>query len=93
MAIAMLHTPQSMTRAQYDDAIKRLDAAGASAPPGRLYHVCFGTEPTLRVFDIWESREAFDAFGQTLVPILQEVGLNYQDQVIEISEVQNIIQG
>ena len=70
MAIALVFTPASMTAAHYDDVIKRLEAAGAGAPPGRLYHVCFGSGDRLRVVDVWESQETFDAFGRTLMPIL-----------------------
>src|SRR5919198_3284472 len=39
-----------------------LDAAGSGAPPGRLYHACVGSGDQLRIFDVWESREALDDF-------------------------------
>ena len=41
MAITVIFTPRSMDARQYDEIIKRLENAGASAPAGRLYHVCF----------------------------------------------------
>jgi hypothetical protein len=28
------------------------------------------------VYDVWESQETFDAFGQTLMPILAELGVD-----------------
>jgi hypothetical protein len=31
-----------MTAAQYDEIIRRLEAAGAGAPEGRLYHASYG---------------------------------------------------
>ena len=30
----------------------------------------------INVFDVWESQEAFDAFGATLMPILTELGVD-----------------
>jgi hypothetical protein len=43
------------------------------------------------VFDVWESEESFDAFGQTLMPILAELGIDPGQP--QVSEVHNIIQG
>jgi hypothetical protein len=91
MAITVLVTPLSMNASQYDEALKQLENAGASTPQGRLYHVCFGTGNNLRVLDVWESQETFNAFGQTLIPILQRVGVDPGQP--EISEVHNTIQG
>lgn len=36
----------------------------------------FGPPEALMVFDIWDSPEAFEAFGVTLMPILAEVGVD-----------------
>ncbi len=91
MAITLLFTPPSMDAKQYDEIIKRLENAGASAPAGRLYHVCFGTGSSLRVLDVWASQDAFNAFGQTLMPILQQLGVDPGQP--EVTEVHNIIQG
>jgi hypothetical protein len=91
MAITMIFTPHPFDARQYDEAIKRLESAGASAPPGRLYHVCFGTGANLRVVDVWESQDAFNAFGQTLLPILQQLGVDPGQP--EVAEVHNIIKG
>ena len=88
MARALLFAPRSMTAEQNDESIRRLESAGAGAPPGRRYHVCFGTGTNLRILDIWDSQEAFD---QTLMPILQQVGLDPGQP--EIAEVHNIIAG
>jgi hypothetical protein len=33
------------------------------------------SDGTIQVFDIWDSHEEFEAFGQTLVPILAELGV------------------
>jgi hypothetical protein len=89
MAIAVVFTPQSMTVAQYHEIIKRLEEAGAGAPKGRLYHVCYGSSEQLQVTDVWESVETFERFGQTLMPILQQMGLDPGQP--NINPIHNII--
>ena len=69
MALGLYSSPSSFTPARYDDAISRLKAAGAGAPAGRLYHVALEANGLIQVFDIWDSQESFEAFGQTLLPI------------------------
>ena len=76
MAIAVYFHPESMGASQYDEIINKLDAAGAGKPAGRVHHSCFGPAEKLMVYDVWDSQESFDAFGQTLMPILGEVGVD-----------------
>lgn len=45
----------------------------------------------INVFDVWESQEAFDAFGATLMPILGELGVDPGTPVT--MPVHNVIQG
>jgi hypothetical protein len=91
MAITAGFTPQSMDSSQYDEIIRRLEAAGVGAPAGRLHHVCYGEGSNLRVLDIWESEEALRTFGETLMPILQSVGVDPGQP--EINAVHNTIAG
>lgn len=91
MSLVLRFAPQGMTAAKYDEVIRRLEQAGAGSPAGRLYHVCFGDKNNLRVSDIWDSRESFERFGQTLRPILEELGIDSGEP--EIIEVHNIIEG
>jgi hypothetical protein len=91
MALGMYFTPSSFTPAQYDDAISRLKAAGAGAPAGRRYHVALEANGLIQVLDVWDSQESFEAFGQTLLPIMAELGADPgQPQVMP---VHNIIEG
>jgi hypothetical protein len=76
MAIAIYLNPPSMNAAQYDEVMSRLDAAGAGAPTGRLYHVCFGSGDKLQLFEIWESQEDFGKSIETTMPILKQMGLD-----------------
>jgi hypothetical protein len=91
MAVVLRATTPGFTAAKYDELVKKLEAAGAGSPAGRQYHVCFGDTDNLRVSDIWESREAFEKFGETLRPIMQEMGIAAPQ--IEFFEVHNIIEG
>ena len=91
MAIGMYFTESGFSVDQYDEAIKRLDAAGAAAPEGRTYHVALETDGEINVFDIWESQEAFDAFGAALMPILTELGVNPGTPMV--AQVHNVIVG
>ena len=91
MAVVLRFTPQGITAAKYAETVKRLEQAGAGAPAGRLYHVCFGDNEDLRVSEIWDSVESFERFGETLRPILEEIGFDPGDP--EIVEVHNIIEG
>ena len=90
MAIVLRFAPQGMTAAKYDECTKRLEQAGVGAPAGRLYHVCFGDAENLRVSDIWDSTESFERFGQILRPIMQELGIEGEPEILE---VHNIVEG
>ena len=91
MPYAFHFSPTSMTEADYDELVRRLEEAGAGKPPGRMYHVCYGSGDRLAIFDVWDTPESFMAFGQTLIPIMREMGLPPADP--EVVEVHNILTG
>ena len=76
MAIGVYFSPAAMSAAQYDECIKLLRKAGVGNPAGRSYHASFGPKDKLMVFDVWTSQAAFDKFGKTLMPILQQLGID-----------------
>ena len=53
-------------------------------------HVLFGTEGNLKVSEIWDSPEQLQAFGDRLMPILADVGIEFSGDP-EIFEVHNIV--
>jgi hypothetical protein len=67
---------------QFEETHRCLADAGAAQPEGRLHHSCIGDEGNLMVYDIWESPDAFQAFGATLMPILAEIGVDPGDPAI-----------
>jgi hypothetical protein len=91
MAIVLRATTPGFTAAKYDELVRKLEAAGAGSPAGRIYHVAFGDPENLRVSDIWTSREAFEQFGATLGPIMKEIGIGPAE--FEFFEVHNTIEG
>src|SRR5207244_3080981 len=91
MAVGYYFAPQSMSAQQYDEVLKRLEAAGQGSPTGRQYHVSFYEGDKLRVFDVWDSKESFEKFGQTLMPILNEVGIDAGEPMV--AEVHKVITG
>jgi hypothetical protein len=92
MAIGMYFKPQSFSKENYDEAIRRLEQAGAGAPPGRTHHFAFiGPEGGVEVFDVWENQESFEAFGETLVPIMGELGSDPGEPYV--AEIHNVVIG
>ena len=76
MAIGVYFAPGALSAEKYDECIKLLRKAGAGSPPGRSYHAAFGPKDKLMVFDVWTSQAAFEKFGKTLMPILQQLGID-----------------
>ena len=77
MALAFYFAPKPpMSAAQYDECTRLLRKAGGGHPRGRVYHASFGSPESVAVFDIWTSQAAFDAFGKTLMPIMQQMGVD-----------------
>jgi hypothetical protein len=75
MSILVRFAPASLTATQYDEAIAKLEEAGIMPADGLEVHVCFGSDPNLRVSEIWESEDQWKAFGEKLMPVLAEVGI------------------
>jgi hypothetical protein len=72
MSIVVRYQPNNVNKQQYDAVRKQLQDDGNWPPPGCEMHVCFGSEDNIRVSEIWESREQFQSFGQTLQPLLEQ---------------------
>jgi hypothetical protein len=77
MSIVVRFNPTNLTTEKYDESVRRLEEAGAWPPDGLDYHVFFGPEGNMRVSEIWDSREQLEAFGQVLMPILAEQGMEF----------------
>jgi hypothetical protein len=91
MALGIYITASGFTPEKYDSTTEQLAQAGQGAPDGRRYHVALETDGDIQVFDIWESQAAFDAFGETLLPILSDAGIELNPPMI--ATVHNVIEG
>jgi hypothetical protein len=85
MSILVRFTPPSLTSSDYDETISKLEGQGDFPPDGLDLHVCFGSDGSLKVSEIWDSQEKFEAFGERLMPVLEDAGIEPgQPEVIEI---------
>jgi hypothetical protein len=88
MSILVRFTPASLTTDQYDQTITKLEEQGDFPPDGLDYHVCFGTDGELKVSEIWDSEEQLQAFGERLMPVLSDAGIDPgEPQLIPIHRV------
>ncbi len=71
-----------MTAKQYDQTWTDLRAAGQANPKGLLNHFGAHNGNDWLVVDVWESAEAFNKFGETLLPILSKNGVAKAEPVV-----------
>jgi len=85
--VAVFQSP-SLTQERYEESVAKL-AGGKSrmeSPAdwpvdGLLAHVAGQGANGFRVVDVWESEEAFQRFGNALMPVLQEIGVQGEPEV------------
>ena len=90
MSVLVRFTPTNLTKEKYDESLRRLKEAGEFPPDGMDYHLALGADGSMRVSEIWDSREQMQAFGDRLIPILTDIGIEFSGEP-EIVEVHNII--
>ena len=76
MSVLVRFAPSNATTEQYDESIRRLEDSGDFPPDGLEYHVCFLSDGSVRVSEIWDSMEQFQTFGERLMPILADLGID-----------------
>ena len=85
--VAVFQSP-GFTRDQYDESVRRLTGGKerVESPSdwpveGLLAHVAGEGPNGFRVVDVWESEDAFSRFGETLMPVLQEIGVEGEPEI------------
>ena len=73
-----IYFPASAITAEQHNAVDEKVSAGGP-PAGMKLHSAFQEGDKLAMFDVWESKEAFEAFGAKLMPVLKEMGLELSD--------------
>ena len=83
MPIVAVFQAPSLTREMYEETVRKLTGGKKSRMetladwpvPGLLMHAAGQSATGFRVVDVWESEEAFRKFGEKLMPIMKEVGV------------------
>jgi hypothetical protein len=91
MAVGFYFAHGGFTPDKYASVLKQLEAAGAGTPKGRTLHVALESDGEIQVFDIWESQKDFEAFGETLLPILAAADVTLNEPMV--ATVHNTIKG
>ena len=91
MSIVVRFHPTNVTKEKSTTACAEWSRQG-SGPirRGLEVHVLFGSDDNLTVSEIWSSREEFQAYGEKLMPILTDIGIEFSAEP-EVFEVQNLI--
>lgn len=84
--VAVFQSP-SLTQEQYEESVRRITGGKSLESPddwpveGLLAHIAGQGESNFRVVDVWESEDAFRRFGERLMPVLKEIGVEGQPEI------------
>jgi hypothetical protein len=88
VAVVIFHQGPGLTQESYEEAVRRLtggksrlESAADWPAEGLLVHTAGEAAGGFCVIDVWESEEAVRRFAETLMPILQEVGIEAEPQI------------
>jgi hypothetical protein len=88
MSVLVRFTPVSISEDQYDQSVSRLQEMGEWLPDGMQSHTCFRDGGGLAVVEVWDSPEQARTFGEKLMPMLAEIGIDPGEP--EINDVYNV---
>jgi hypothetical protein len=88
--LARFTAAPNVTTEQYDETIRRLEKSGDWLPDGLEFHVAFESDGNFRVSEIWDSQKQLDAFGERLMPVLKDVGIELTGKP-EVLEIHNML--
>jgi hypothetical protein len=89
VAVVAVFEDPSFTKERYEESVRKVAGKARVESPadwpveGLLAHAAGEGPNGFRVVDVWASREAFAKFGETLIPILQEAGVEGEPEVYE----------
>jgi hypothetical protein len=86
--VVVVFQSPSLTQEGYEESTSKLTGGKSrmESPAdwpveGLLAHIAGQGENGFRVVDVWESEEAFRRFGERLMPILQEIGIEGEPEI------------
>jgi hypothetical protein len=90
MPVVLVHQGRTVTRERYEESVRkltggkdRLETRTDWPVEGLLVHIAGEGPNGFRVVDVWESEEACRAFGDRLMPVLQEVGITDEPEIYQ----------
>ncbi|MGD0284695.1 MAG: hypothetical protein ABSB12_03835 [Candidatus Saccharimonadales bacterium] len=92
MPVLMMLKVKDGTLEQYDITTKKVfngTLNPTDLPKGLLSHVCIQTDSGLEIYDVWDSKEDFNLFGEKLVPALNQADMPVASP--EFFEVHNFL--
>ena len=88
MAVVAVFQSPSLTQERYEESVRKLtggkgqlDSPADWPVEGLLAHISGQGPSGFRVVDVWESEDAFRRFGETLMPVLREIGVEGQPEI------------
>ena len=87
MPIVAVFEGAGLTQQNYEESVRRLTGKNRMSSPsdwpveGLLVHVAGQGANGFRVVDVWASEDAFRRFGEKLIPVLREVGIEGQPEI------------
>jgi hypothetical protein len=82
MATVIMQRFDEMTPQQYDE-LREIVGWDRDVPAGMQFHVASFGDGVLRMTDVWDTEDQFDAFVQTrIVPGFQQLGITGQPEKI-----------
>lgn len=85
--VTLVHQGPGLTQQRYEEVVRKLTGKSRLESPadwpveGLLVHTSGEGKGGFRVVDVWESEDAARRFGETLGPILREVGVEAEPEV------------
>jgi len=81
-----------ITPDEYDQMREKL-GVGDTPPAGGVFHAAaVGEDGKIRVFEVWDSREQAEAWGEKVMAVRTEAGFGDGPPSIEYLEVHNVVQ-
>jgi hypothetical protein len=94
MPIVVVFQSPALTQEAYEQSVlgvtggkSRAESPADWPVEGLVAHIAGQGENGFRVVDVWESEEAFQSFGEKLIPILREIGVDAEPEVYQAHTV------
>lgn len=87
MPIVAVFEGPGFTQQNYEESVRRLTGKNKMTSPSEwpverlLVHIAGQGRNGFRVVDVWASEDAFRRFGETLIPILREAGIEGEPEI------------